>query len=47
MIVETGIVLILVVVFHLTVYPFIKGFYDGYKDAINNKPYNNKINNDK
>ena len=36
-------ILLIIFLFHLFVWPFIKGFYDGYNDAKNNKPYNNKI----
>ena len=32
-------ILIGIALFHTFVYPIIQGFYDGYQDAINGRPY--------
>lgn len=34
---------VLVLTFFIQVFPFVKGFYDGYNDAQNGRPFNEDI----
>lgn len=35
-------ILLTVILFHIIVYPMVRGFIDGYNDARNGKPYDDK-----
>lgn len=44
MIIKTILLVVGIVLFHKFVYPFILGFMNGYRDAKDGKPYNDKTN---
>ena len=44
--IDIFVILICLVLFHIFVYPVVLGFYHGYRDAKEGKPYNNMKDND-